>query len=67
MQNNSDNQPTIKTEEFKCDVCGEEFGTISELESHKYRHGHPALGRVDQEHETRGDIGAAGLPTSPMP
>lgn len=67
MENKTETKSLIETEEFKCDICGEEFGTVSELESHKYRHGHPALGRVDQEHEMRGDMGAAGLPTSPMP
>lgn len=54
------------TEEFSCDSCGEQFGTVSELEEHKRRHGRPGLRLHDEEREFRGDIGAAGLPTSPI-
>ncbi len=63
-------QPTVDTaanvEEYRCDLCGEIFSTATELEEHKHRHGRPALGHDDEQREVRGDIGAAGLPTSPI-
>lgn len=63
-QSNESN--TANVEEYKCDLCGETFNTATELEEHKHRHGRPALGHDDDQREVRGDIGAAGLPTSPI-
>ncbi len=59
-------QPIIETEEFTCDMCGEKFETISSLEEHKLRHGRPGRGLSDTQSEMRGDIGAAGMPGSPI-
>jgi hypothetical protein len=58
----------IDPEDFICDVCGREFGTVSELEDHKesghLRHAHE---RDEEQQRIRRDIGAAGLPGSPLP
>jgi hypothetical protein len=58
--------PDLETEKFTCDICGEEFDTVTKLEEHKVRHGRPARGLEDEERMLRGDIGAAGMPTSPV-
>jgi hypothetical protein len=61
--------PSKKTEvtsSFTCDICGEEFDTIIKLEEHKMRHAHRKLGLEDEQREFRGDIGVAGMPTSPV-
>lgn len=52
-------------EKFTCDICREEFDDSSELQEHMKRHMRPEIGREDVQREIRGDIGAAGLPTSP--
>ena len=67
MDNFIENNDTSTTDEFTCDICGEKFDSVSELEDHKLRHGRPGLSLDDEESEIRGDIGAAGLPTSPLP
>ncbi len=67
MENKSTTQPIIETEEFTCDLCGEKFGAVSDLEQHKLRHGRPSLGLRDEQSAMRGDIGAAGMPGSPLP
>lgn len=54
-----------KTEKYICDICGDEFDDPTELGEHKKRHFRPEFGREDVQREIRGDIGAAGLPTSP--
>lgn len=66
METKEKNTLSPEVSEFICDICGEEFDTVTELEEHKLRHGRPALGLADEEREIRGDIGAAGLPTSPV-
>ncbi len=67
MENRSNTQPIIETDEFTCDICGKKFDSLSTLENHKLRHGRPALGLEDEQSEMRGDIGAAGMPGSPLP
>jgi hypothetical protein len=52
------------SEGFVCDVCGDTFDSISALEDHKHDHLHP-LRSHDDDRYSRGDIGAAGLPTAP--
>ena len=59
-------EKAIESDKFTCDMCGEEFVTVSELEDHKRRHDHIRLSSEDEQREFRGDIGAAGLPTSPI-
>ena len=50
-----------------CDICGEEFDSISELELHRTDHIEPETSDVEEQQDIRGDIGAAGMPTSPRP
>ncbi len=66
MDNDISNQPIIESEEFSCDVCGEKFKSVTELTEHKTRHGRPGLGLRDEQSSMRGDIGAAGMPGSPI-
>jgi hypothetical protein len=61
-----DNPDFHKDEKFICDICGEEYASVTDLEEHKIRHSQPRRGLEDEEREIRGDIGAAGLPTSPV-
>jgi hypothetical protein len=55
---------TTYDKEFTCDICGDKFASATELDEHVKTHRRPASG---MENENRGDIGAAGLPTSPIP
>jgi hypothetical protein len=64
MENKPASQSSSETEEFTCDICGKNFDSVSSLTAHKLRHSRPALGLKDEESQMRGDIGAAGLPTS---
>jgi hypothetical protein len=66
MENKSNTQDIVETDNFICDLCGEKFDAVSDLEQHKLRHGRPGRGLTDTQHEIRGDIGAAGMPTSPV-
>ena len=66
MDSTEKNSISPKASDFICDICGEEFDTLSDLEAHKVRHGRPGRKLEDEEREMRGDIGAAGLPTSPV-
>ena len=54
------------TEGFVCDICEARFGTLSELQEHKRGHADPINEFRQEQNEMRGDIGAAGLPTSPL-
>jgi hypothetical protein len=67
MESKTATQPIIKSEEFTCDICGETFASLSALEDHKLRHRRPDSGLRDTQSEMRGDIGAAGMPASPLP
>jgi hypothetical protein len=66
MENGEKHTLSSEASEFICDICGEQFDTVSELEVHKRRHSRPGRGLEEEEREIRGDIGAAGLPTSPI-
>ena len=55
--------PTTDPTDFKCDICGAELDSVSELADHKKSHSP----RVEREDELRGDIGQAGLPMQPQP
>jgi hypothetical protein len=53
-------------DKFQCDLCGESFDTVSELEAHKSEKHHiPSRPTPTENREVQRDIGAAGLPTSP--
>ena len=54
------------SEKFTCDLCGEEFDSVTDLEEHKRNHAEPLRKTTASQREIRGDIGAAGLPTSPV-
>jgi hypothetical protein len=61
------NNPNATTsKEFTCDLCGEEFDSVTDLEEHKLKHIEPIHETMSSQGEIRGDIGAAGLPTSPV-
>jgi hypothetical protein len=60
-----DTTPLIP-ERYICDLCGEEFETPSDFEQHKREHVEPVHEAMSRASEIRGDIGAAGLPTSPV-
>jgi uncharacterized Zn-finger protein len=65
MEKASKNHAILMEETFICDICGKEFDSISSLQGHKRRHNSPVQNTEDSQREIRGDIGAAGLPTSP--
>jgi len=58
---------TSDTTKHVCDVCGEEFDSITDLELHRTDHLEPEASEVEHQQTVRGDIGAAGMPTSPRP
>ncbi len=60
MAQHIDSEP----EEFRCDLCGEEFDSLSELEDHKKSHKRRPL--HEESHDIDRDIGAPGLPTAPI-
>jgi len=66
MENKSPTQDIVETDRFICDICGKEFDSVTTLEQHKIRHNRPGLGLEDSQREMRGDIGAAGMPGSPI-
>ena len=51
---------------FICDICGEEFDSLSDIEEHKLNHLRPAKTEDEDDRDIRQNIGAAGLPTSPV-
>jgi hypothetical protein len=57
---------TTSPENFTCDLCREEFDSASELQSHKQDHLRPAKTQDEDDRDIRRDIGAPGLPTSPV-
>jgi hypothetical protein len=61
------NSETNSTTKHTCDICGEEFDSITDLELHRTDHLQPEESEVEHQQEIRGDIGAAGMPTSPRP
>ena len=63
MTTNPLDEPTLDPTDFKCDICGAELDSLSELSDHKKSH----VIRVEREDELRGDIGQAGLPMQPQP
>ena len=58
--------PDGLSEEFACDLCGDKFDSISELAEHKQQHMHPTVTEDENDRDLRRDIGAPGLPTSPV-
>jgi hypothetical protein len=54
-------------EQFICDICGAELDSVSDLEEHKEEHLFRGRTRDEEQQEIRRDIGAAGLPGSPLP
>lgn len=62
------NQASSDKESFTCDICDAKFDTVSELEEHRKAHLRHVRARTESEQDfPAGDIGAAGLPTSPTP
>jgi hypothetical protein len=53
-------------EDFICDLCGKEFNSVSDLDEHKAEHRRHALAHDEKQRDIRRDIGAAGLPGSPL-
>lgn len=53
-------------QEFICDLCGAELDSVSDLEAHKADHVLRGRSRDEEQQQIRGDIGAAGLPGSPL-
>lgn len=56
-----------ESSEFICDICGEMFETVSELEEHKLEHLRPSKNEDEDDRDIRDNIGAAGLPGAPVP
>ena len=61
-----ENTTMTDSDKFICDLCGKEFDSASEHEEHLAQHTHPARAEREEISDIRGDIGAAGLPTSPI-
>ncbi|MFI5200968.1 MAG: C2H2-type zinc finger protein [Candidatus Kapaibacterium sp.] len=56
-----------KPDEFECDICGETFDSVSDLEEHKRdEHELPSHIRETENWDTQRDIGEAGLPGAPQ-
>jgi hypothetical protein len=54
-------------QEFECDLCGESFDSISDLEEHKRdEHELPLHSRKTENWDTQRDLGEAGLPGAPQ-
>ena len=54
-------------DKFKCDLCGETFGSVSDLEEHKRdEHELPSHIRETENWDVQRDIGEAGLPGAPQ-
>ncbi|MDP4199455.1 MAG: hypothetical protein Q8922_02770 [Bacteroidota bacterium] len=55
-----------ETAEFQCDICGAEYDSITDLERHKHEHARIARTEEEDQQTIHRDIGAAGMPTSPL-
>jgi hypothetical protein len=55
-----------ESSKFICDLCGEEFDSLSDLEEHKLNHLRPAKTEDEDDSDLRQNIGAAGLPGAPV-
>src|SRR5947209_7014041 len=64
MANPADN--FLRDEKFLCDICGEEFSSVTDLDDDKLRHIHQRTGLEDGGRGHRGDMRAAGLATTPV-
>jgi hypothetical protein len=53
--------------EFQCDLCGEYFDSVTDLNKHKEGyHERPSRQRRTENVDVQRDIGAAGLPGAPQ-
>jgi hypothetical protein len=67
MKINMSQENTTMIDEFECDLCGESFDSVSDLEDHKRdNHQRPSLRTETENWNVQGDIGAAGLPGAPQ-
>ncbi|HEY3875862.1 MAG TPA: hypothetical protein VGM92_10320 [Candidatus Kapabacteria bacterium] len=54
-------------DEFTCDLCGESFTSVSDLNEHKHDyHERPSRQAQEENRDTQRDIGEPGLPTAPQ-
>ena len=62
-----DMNSTALLDEFVCDLCGETFDSVTDLNEHK-RDYHERPSRVSREEnrDTQRDIGEPGLPGAPQ-
>ena len=67
MDNSIKYDDTFEKEQYACDICGERFETVVDLEEHKNKLWHNQLWHLDKDSETHGDIGVDDLPMSPSP
>ena len=66
MEENAITNENLVNDKFNCDICGEEFTSIVELTEHKLHHERPLVESMASRSTIDGDIGMAGLPTSPQ-
>ncbi len=51
---------------FVCDICGTEYDSVNDLDEHKQEHSRRVKAEENDQQNIREDIGAAGMPTSPV-
>ena len=67
MKSNNPSEIPHLADEFTCDICGEAFHSLSDLEEHKRGdHQLPSHVRSTENWDEQRDIGAAGLPGAPQ-
>ena len=67
MKSNNPEGNLRRADEFVCDMCGEAFDSLSDLEDHKRdEHQLPSHVRPTENWDEQRDIGEAGLPGAPQ-
>ena len=67
MDNSHKNNDTSQVEEFTCDLCGEKFDTVVDLEEHKNKKWHNQLWHIKKDPEAQADIDSVEKPKPTMP